>query len=169
METSANRVDTRLRSRTYALDAARRDFEASITGRDGFTLLEILIALALVAILMGAALPYLHDSFIASAGDRTAEEISALVLQTRNEAIARGESRRLLISSNGISGITLPGGWQLQLRGINDSRFHPPARDETWEFSSAGICQPLDLRISDREHEITLSFDALTGQTVHDR
>ena len=135
----------------------------------GFTLLEILIALALVAILMGASLPYLYDSFAVSDGDRTASELTYRVLATRREAMEKNEQKVLKITSNGITGVTLPPGWSLQIKGINDSRFRGPSRTESWEFSTVGICQPLDIRIGNGEHEITLSFDALTGQLVHDR
>jgi prepilin-type N-terminal cleavage/methylation domain-containing protein len=134
----------------------------------GFTLLEILIALTLVAILMGASLPYLYDSFAVSDGDRAAEAMASRVLDTRNEAMEKSEQRVLQITSNGITGVTLPPGWTLRIKGVNDARFRAPSRVESWEFSSVGICQPLDIRIGNGEHDITLSFDALTGQLIHD-
>jgi prepilin-type N-terminal cleavage/methylation domain-containing protein len=134
----------------------------------GFTLLEIIIALSLVAILVSASLPYLFDSFANSTGDRAADAITKRVQETRAEAMESGEGQQLVLSSGGIKGTALPPGWTLQVRGLNDSKFHPPAPNQVWEFSSAGICEPLSLRISSGEREILLSYDALTGQPIHD-
>ncbi|MEI6377830.1 MAG: type II secretion system protein [bacterium] len=106
----------------------------------GFTLLEIIIALTLVAILVTASLPYLFDSFAASAGDRAMESITNQAQETRRQAIEKGESRRLKVTSGGLEGVALPAGWSLEMKGLNDSKFHPPLRDQVWEFSSEGIC-----------------------------
>jgi len=135
----------------------------------GFTLLEIIIALSLVAILVSASLPYLFDSFASSEGERAMESIVAKARETRSDAMEKGVPHRLRITSVGVEGVPLPGGWQLEVRGINDSKFHAPARNQLWEFNPAGICEPLALRISNGDRQITETFDALTGQPVHDQ
>ena len=134
----------------------------------GFTLLEIIIALTLVAILVSASLPYLFDSFAASAGDRAMESITTMAQEARRQAIERGESQHLTVSSSGLDGEALPAGWALEIKGLNDSKFHPPARDQVWEFSSEGVCQPLSLRLINHDRQIITTFDALTAQPVHD-
>ena len=139
-----------------------------ILSKGGFTLLEIIIALSLVAILVSASLPYLFDSFASSAGERAADTITKKVQETRSRAIESGERQQLILTTHGITGLELPSGWMLQVKGLNDSKFHPPTRHQSWDFSSAGICEPLSLRISSGEREILLSFDALTGQPTHE-
>lgn len=134
----------------------------------GFTLLEIIIALSLVAILVSASLPYLFDSFASSEGERAMETIISKARETRSEAMEKGEPRRLHLGSTGLEGIPLPRGWKLEVRGINDSKFHEPRRNQFWEFNTAGICEPLALRISSGERQVTETFDALTGQPIHD-
>lgn len=134
----------------------------------GFTLLEIIIALALVAILISASLPYLFDSFASTEGERAMEAIIVKARETRAEAIEKGEPRQLPITSSGVEGIPLSGGWKLEVMGINDSKFHEPARNQVWKFNAAGICEPLALRLSDGERQVSETFDALTGQPVHD-
>lgn len=134
----------------------------------GFTLLEIIIALALVAILISASLPYLFDSFASTEGERAMDTIIVKARETRAEAMDKGETRQLRITSSGIEGIPLSGGWKLEVRGMNDSKFHEPARNQVWKFNAAGICEPLSLRLSHGERQVTETFDALTGQTVHD-
>lgn len=134
----------------------------------GFTLLEIIIALALVAILFSASLPFLFDSFAASEGERTMEAITAKVRETRSEAMEKGESLRLDITSTGLGSVKLPAGWRLEVRGLNDSRFHEPSRKQAWEFNAAGICEPLSLRLSRGERQLNATFDALTALPVPD-
>ena len=134
-----------------------------------FTLLEILIAMALVAILIAASIPYLYDAAGSSEADRMSDSIAARVQEVRKQSMESGLSKDLEITSNKIVGLSLPIGWSLQLKGINDSRFRPPLRGEKWTFTPAGICQPLELRIGNGERSIALSFDALTGELLHDR
>lgn len=136
--------------------------------KTGFTLLEIIIALALVAILISASLPYLFDSFASTEGERSMETIVAKARETRAEAIEKGETRQLRITSSGVDGIPLSGGWKLEVMGINDFKFHEPARNQVWKFNAAGICEPLSLRLSHGEHQVNEKFDALTGQPVHE-
>jgi prepilin-type N-terminal cleavage/methylation domain-containing protein len=133
-----------------------------------FTLLEIIIALSLVAILVSASLPYLFDSFAAAAGDRAADAITHRVQEIRSKAMESGERQKIILTSSGISMVTLPSGWTLQVKGLNDSKFHAPSRNQSWEFNAAGICEPLSLRLSNKDREILLSFDALTAQPTHD-
>ena len=137
-------------------------------GIRAFTLLEIIIALSLVAILVSASLPYLFDSFAAAAGDRAADAITAKAQEMRAKALESGESAKLVLTSSGIKGMPLPAGWILEIKGLNDSKFHAPTRKQTWEFNAAGICEPISLRLANKDREILLSFDALTAQPAHD-
>ena len=137
-------------------------------GGRAFTLLEIIIALSLVAILISSSLPYLFDSFAAAAGDRAADAITAKAQETRSKAMESGERQKIILTSGGIKGMPLPDGWTLQIKGLNDSKFHGPTRNQTWEFNAAGICEPISLRLSNKDRAILLSFDALTAQPVHD-
>jgi prepilin-type N-terminal cleavage/methylation domain-containing protein len=134
----------------------------------GFTLLEIIIALVLVAILVSASVPFLFDSFAASAGERAMEAITLKARETRSEAMEKGEPRRLTITSAGLDGARLPEGWSLEVKGLNDSKFHEPTRNQVWEFNPAGICEPLSIRLSHGDRQLTATFDALTAQPVHD-
>ena len=147
---------------TSANNPARRS-----EGIRAFTLLEIIIALSLVAILVSASLPYLFDSFASAAGDRAADAITSMAQETRSKAMESGESQKILLTSSGIKGMPLPSGWLLEVKGLNDSKFHTPTRKQSWEFNSAGICEPISLRLSNKDRAILLSFDALTAQPLH--
>ena len=133
-----------------------------------FTLLEIIIALSLVAILISASLPYLFDSFAAAAGDRAADAITKRAQEIRSKAMESGERQKILLTSSGIKDMPLPNGWTLEVKGLNDSKFHTPSRNQSWEFNAAGICEPISLRLANKDRETLLSFDALTAQPAHD-
>ena len=132
----------------------------------GFTLLEIIIALSLVAILVSASIPYLFDSFSNSAGERAAESIVTTSQEAREKAIATGKVQSLTLESSAFDGASLPKGWKLQVKGLNDAKFHAPEHGATWEFTSTGICEPLVLKLVGDNRSITLPFDALTGQVL---
>ena len=134
----------------------------------GFTLLEIIIALVLVAILVSASLPYLFDSFAGAEGDRASEAIAKMARESRTLAMEKGERQRLVLTASGVRGLPLPEGWILEVKGLNDDRFHPPGRDQSWDFSTAGSCEPLALRLSKGDRAIVMTFDALTAQPLHE-
>lgn len=133
-----------------------------------FTLLEIIIALALVAILVSASLPYLFDSFASAEGDRTADAITRTAQETRRKALESGRRESLPIGSGRVGGVLLPREWRLEVMTLNDAKFHAPGKGQVWNFSAAGICEPLSLRLSSGDRRITLRYDALTAQPLHD-
>ena len=136
--------------------------------RGAFTLLEIIIALALVAILVSASLPYLFDSFASAEGDKAADAITEIAQETRRKAIEAGHRESLPLTAGKVGVASLPSGWKLEVMTLNDAKFHPPSKGQSWNFSAAGICEPLSLRLSGRDGQITLRFDALTAQPLHD-
>lgn len=135
--------------------------------RDGFTLLEVMIALALVAVLLTIAIPYMRDSFGQSQSDHISEAISTLVEETRAAALKAHESRYIDFNDASFHQL-FPPGWKFQLERASDQKFHPPASAERWEFNGEGICDPLSLRIQGAGQMLTLKFDPITGEVLHD-
>lgn len=136
----------------------------SLLRSSAFTLLEVLIALALVAILMVAAAPYMRDALNRNQGDQIEESLEILVEKTRATALDSGNSQQIDLSQTDL----IPKGWKLEIERMSDNKFHPPAPGEIWNINNEGICDPMTLRLLQNKTSITLKFDPITGQVLHD-
>ncbi len=141
----------------------------------GYTLLEILLAIGVIGILLGFTVPLIGGSFGPSPGEEAQEALSRSAAAARREALRDGEPRRLQILERGLSSeldaiprATLPDGWTLQLRRLTETKFRRPGTNEIWEFSSAGICEPITFLMGDGLESVTITFDPLTALVVPD-
>ncbi|PJI47207.1 MAG: prepilin-type cleavage/methylation domain-containing protein [Pseudomonas sp.] len=75
----------------------------------GFTLLELMVTLAVLAILVGIAVPSLSDATLASKLKASANDLVAGVAMGRSEAIKRNAVTSMCVSSDGSS--CGSGGW----------------------------------------------------------
>lgn len=76
----------------------------------GFTLIEMMIAVALMAILLSIAVPSFRDASLGSQLRAAANDLTASAHLARSEAIKRNAPVTLCVSSNGTTCGT--GGWQ---------------------------------------------------------
>lgn len=125
------------------------------------------MALALFAVIAAAAAPLLSSAFVQSHADQASAAIEEAALALHAGAVATGEHKLARVTPRGLEpGDPLPDGWKLEVRRLTDSRFRAPRDGETWEFNSAGICEPLQVRLSGDGETVELRFDALTAQTL---
>jgi len=142
--------------------------------RQGYTLFEILLALGIVAILLGVTVPMVLDSFSGSGTEDAVRTLEKSIQAARGVAIESGETRRFQVVSRGlVSGVSsipsaeLPKGWELQIQRLGESRFRKPGKTEFWEFNGAGICEPVVFRLSSKDGASTIvRFDPLTGLVI---
>ncbi len=141
--------------------------------REAYTLLEVLLALGVVAVLLGIAVPYLADSFGKSPGEETADEMAKAVQGVRNSALEKGEARQFAVFENGLrpetdpdKAVWLPAGWKLEIRRMTESKFRKPAKNEMWSFNGAGICEPVTFKLRGPKETVELQFDPLTGLVI---
>ena len=139
----------------------------------GYTLFEILLALGIVAVLLGIAVPMVSNSFQESEAESVSKLVEQTVKATHATALETGEAkllgldeRGLVSRSPGIPGAELPKGWKLQVRRFTETRFRRPERGETWEINGAGISEPITLKLSGGEESVVLQFDPLTAQVL---
>ena len=139
----------------------------------GYTLFEILLALGIVAVLLGIAVPMVSNSFQESEAESVSKLVEQTVKATHSAALETGEAkllgldeRGLVSKSQGIPGAELPKDWKLQVQRFTETRFRRPERGETWEINGAGICEPISLKFGGKEESVVLQFDPLTAQVL---
>ncbi len=137
------------------------------------TLLEILLALGVVAVLLGITIPYVADSFGKTQGEEIADGMAKAVQAVRGNALEKGEARNIAVLENGIrpeldsvEAVRLPAGWKLEIRRMTESKFRKPAKQELWVFNGAGICEPVTFKIRGPRESLELLFDPLTGLVI---
>lgn len=139
-----------------------------------YTLFEVLLALGIIAILLGVTVPLITNSWSNSPSEGIAQAIEKSAQAAHRKAIETGEARQLRLTESSLIGdadiptAQLPKGWKLQVRRFTENRFRKPQRDEFWGFNGAGICDPLELRISSKDESIVFKFDPLTALIVTD-
>ena len=139
----------------------------------GYTLFEILLALGIVAVLLGISVPMVSNSFQESETESVSKLVEQTVKATHSAALETGEAKLLGLDERGlvsrsprIPGAELPKGWKLQVRRFTETRFRRPERGETWEINGAGICEPISLKLGGEEESVVLQFDPLTAQVL---
>ena len=139
----------------------------------GYTLFEILLALGIVAVLLGISVPLVMESFQESESESVSKLVEQAVQAAHSAALETGESKRLGLDDKGlvsnapaIPNAELPKGWKLQVRRFTETRFRRPERGEFWEFNGAGICEPITLRLAGEDESVVLAFDPLTAQVL---
>jgi len=141
----------------------------------GYTLFEILLALGIVAILLGVTVPMIISSYAETGTEEVERQLQNAATSVQTAAIASGEARRLKVTERGlISGgasilsAELPKGWKLQIQRLTESKFRKPDKAEYWEFNSVGICEPVSFRIMKGTESLIVKFDPLTALIVTD-
>lgn len=69
----------------------------------GFTLVELMVTIAVMAVLLGVAIPSFNEALLGSKLSSFANSLSSSALLARSEAIKRNAAVTLCVSSNGAS------------------------------------------------------------------
>ena len=140
-----------------------------IAGCAAYTLFEVLLALGIIAVLLGVTVPLITSSWSPSPSESIVQKIESSVQATHSKAVETGEARRIrllesgLQSEGGLPSTELPKGWKLQVRRFTENRFRKPQTVAFWRFNGAGICDPLELRLVGKDESIVLKFDTQTA------
>jgi len=136
------------------------------SSRSAFTLFEVLLTLAIIACILGATIPFLGNLFDPS--DAIEIDVRTVARDARRQALDSGQAQRVKIAASAIeaemgSTSQLPDGWSFKIRRFGESEFRKLRNDETWEFNSEGICEPIALRAESGSEYIMIEFDPLTA------
>ncbi|MBO9483534.1 GspH/FimT family pseudopilin [Salinisphaera sp. G21_0] len=136
--------------------------EPTAENPDGFTLVELIITLAVLGILSAIAYPSLTESIANNRVRSHAEEIQSILAFARSEAITRGTD--VIISpDNGWAGnngtVTANGVTILQLPPLSGTAINSVAAQ--FSFDARGLFTGADVSINDAgaSHTATLSID----------
>ncbi|HEY8965584.1 MAG TPA: hypothetical protein VIM58_04020 [Candidatus Methylacidiphilales bacterium] len=158
-----------------------------VAGATAFTLLEICIALAIVAVVIGLCAP----SFSSWLGEERLREparnMELLARTARNRAIDTQKSWAVVVRPEELSLVLDDGqildddrrdanpdlsfpvadGIAVATKGWNDADYAtlPEVR---WVFRPNGLCEPLSIRFTKDESMIGLRFDPLTGDVAEE-
>jgi type IV fimbrial biogenesis protein FimT len=141
--------------------------QASATRRRGYTLVEVMVVLAIIGVLASAAAPSFSDMMLGSKVSGYASRLVASTMLARSEAIKRNAVVSMCVSANGTSCGT--GGWEqgwLVMCRTTDQVYCDPAGAGTLVIqyqpaASAGY------KISEANALATLAFDPSgTGATL---
>jgi prepilin-type N-terminal cleavage/methylation domain-containing protein len=145
-----------------------RNQEAS---RNGFTMLEILMAMSISLIILsiGAGLA-LQAMPVERKLTRAASKLEVAARKATLESMLFNRDSYLTIRPRSITGTDGviefdEGDISIAGRGHNASFAAAPSGGYQWKFGANGLCEPILVRITFPEGNITLDFDPLTGET----
>lgn len=137
----------------------------------GFTLLEVCIAMTIGMLIIGVAtlgISGIQDEQRLrkmASGIETAvrESLQRAVTEHRNVFIEfdHGQLVAPALQGGGARSLALEG--ILLIRRYGEKTFRAPKRGEVWQFAADGLCEPIELRITQTNGVVEMSFDPLTG------
>lgn len=130
--------------------------------RHGFTLVEICLAMGLCMLILGVATLSITGVQDEARLKQSAARIESSARQALLRAIMQQRPVELALEAATFSAE----GGQLQIKRVGEKAFRNPRRSEVWEFSPTGICEPLEVRLTQPGGSIELGFDPLTACAV---
>jgi len=139
-------------------------------GREGFTLLEIMLAVGIGVVFMGGAAVFLSST----GGDRDLESARKLLEeragQAREKALSSGSPQRVVLRGGGVDGTAFSNEIEMMIvtpldRSKGKSGWKTP-EDYKWLFTGGGLVEPIRVLLKHGENEEQFSFSALTGESV---
>ena len=130
--------------------------------RAAFTLIEVIMAMTIILLVIGVAVLSISGVRDEDKLRRAASVIETTARQNLLQALNSQQPVRMELSA-GAFGASDEFNGMLQVRRVGEKVFRKPRRDEAWEFSPTGICEPIEVRISSPAGQIEIGFDPLTA------
>jgi prepilin-type N-terminal cleavage/methylation domain-containing protein len=157
--------------------------------RAGFTILEIIIATAIVSIILGSAVLFLADQGN-GALDKLAQQTQIMAKETLRKAKLKERPYSIHITATKIwvaagsmqfeggdieppeSALIIPEGVSVSLLANNtDKNWFTLSKNDApfiWTFTQSGLCDSLEIRFEDDDNIQTVGFHSLTAGEIID-
>ncbi len=144
--------------------------------RAAFTLLEILMVLAIIALLLGVVIP-LTTGFSRDQEFRDVmRELLVLAKTARMEAMTSGRPTSIVFDKGGFGllrtgeeepseAVTIPKKMSYTLHPFGTDKTVRP-EGQRWIFQPSGICEPIAVNLTDGEAWMEMRFDPLTASVA---
>lgn len=133
-------------------------------GNQGFTILEMLIALVVLAVILSLAVPSFRDTASRSALKTTTMDLIASINNSRAQAVSLGSTATLAASD----GTSWSKGWDMSLPAPHADQNQNFAPQNSVTINEAGSVTTLDFRrdgTTSAQVTFRICHDALTGET----
>lgn len=132
---------------------------------EGFTLLEILLAVGIGVIFMGGAVVLLSSTFEDKGIKDTSDLLRDAAREAREQALTSGARQVVRLDADRVNNQAIPEGVRIDFwrPGMQKKEWAIP-QDVQWEFTGGGLVEPVRLRLVHGENMEILEFNALTGE-----
>ncbi|MDB6140815.1 MAG: Prepilin-type N-terminal cleavage/methylation protein [Verrucomicrobiaceae bacterium] len=124
----------------------------------GFTLIEVCIAMTIAMLILGVAVLGISGVQDEQKLRESASQIESTARDSLLKAVAEHRPVQVDIAG-GIQGAE----GRVEVRRYGEKSFRKPDSGEFWEFSPTGVCEPIELRVTNGSGIIEMGFDPLTG------
>jgi prepilin-type N-terminal cleavage/methylation domain-containing protein len=145
-------------------------------GRKGFTILEIVMVLAITLLLIGAATPALTGMLKAEQLKAPARMLEAMAITARCNALAEQRPYQIIIEPDGfrlerpadlagkepLASFKLSKDIEFEMAGWPDETWSKPKR-HVWYFAPSGLCEPIRVMFRKGESYFSQNYSPVTG------
>lgn len=141
-----------------------------------FTILEIVMVLAITVLLIGAATPALTGMLRAEQLKAPARELEAMAITARCNALAEQRPYQIVLGPDGfhlerpggdakdgvLAAFTLPKDVVFELATWPEEKWGKPKR-HVWYFAPTGLCEPIRVMFRQGDSYFSQKYSAVTG------
>lgn len=141
--------------------------------RSAFTLLEIVMVLAITMLMLGMATPAITGMLRAEQLKAPARELEAMAVTARSSALAEQQPYQILINRTGfqlvgpgnkgvLASYKLPEGVIFEMADWPAEKWSAP-KSRVWYFSPSGLCEPIRVMFRKGDSYFSQKYSAVTG------
>lgn len=149
-----------------------------IRSAHGFTLLELGIAMFIILLLVGTAIPAISSMIAENRLRQSAKELQLYAMTARRQAMLENRVYEIVLTEKGfvlgpylaeenkgaaVNSYNLPTDARYTLQRLGDKEFHPP-EGAPWLFQPDGLCEPIRARFQREKSWMEFEFNPLTAK-----